>query len=78
MLQDRVYKVICKHEFVPELLSAAVPNGGLYLVWILHHVVETDEASDELTVEEVVGGVNGAHTPVRVVVRVRAEAEWSI
>ena len=46
-----------------------------YLVWICCHVVEADETSDELAVEEVVRVVDCPYTPVRIVIGVRTEAE---
>lgn len=46
-----------------------------HLVGVAEQVVEGDETCDELAVEKVVRLVDGAQAPVRVVVRVRAEAE---
>ena len=49
--------------------------GTQYLVAVDADVVVADEARDELAVQEVVRLVDGSQTPVRVVVRVRTEAE---
>ena len=48
------------------------------LIRVLNEVVEADEACDELTVDKVVSLVDGAQTPVRVVVGIRTETEWTV
>ncbi len=53
-------------------------GGATHLVWICDEVVEADETRDELAVQEVVRLVDSSQAPVRVVVRVGTEAEWTI
>ena len=48
-----------------------------YLIRVFEHVVVADEPGDELTVEEVMCGVDCTQAPICVVVGVRTEAEGS-